>query len=87
METKNLSRISKDLRYQICVDKKVFISLNAVACPIHINEQSWSNVREYFYENEEFDFTKNHIQDMFQLLTNPPLKSGPKASRMCFSSI
>lgn len=73
--TRNLVTISKEKRYQIAISEGVFIPLHAVACYNHIEIDSWKNVKELIVP-EYSQFTKNYIEDMFELLTNPSVKSG-----------
>lgn len=63
------------MRYYIAVKENVFIPQKTRACSTHINTGSWENVIQLM-NNEHYDFVKEYIEDMFKLLSNPPLKIG-----------
>lgn len=63
------------MRYHIAIKETVFLPKNVVACPIHINAASWTNVSQIM-ESEQYDFTKEFIEDMFHLLSKPPCAIG-----------
>lgn len=73
--TRNLMRISKEKRYEIAVKENVFIPVNSVVCCYHTEIDSWINVATFIQPNYS-DFTKELVEDMFQLLSKPPLMSG-----------
>lgn len=73
------------MRYQIAVEERVFIPRLAVACGNHIEVSTWENVN-HLIESEDFQFTKEYLEDMFKLLSNPPAKSSAsKESSMYFT--
>lgn len=71
--TRSLHRIPIDIRYRIAVEESVFIPFQSVACTNHIEAESWSNVNS-FITPEQY-FTKSLLEDLFQLLSNPPAKN------------
>lgn len=73
--TRSLKTIPKEKRYQIAVTEGVFIPPNTLACCNHIEIEAWKNVNA-FITSEHSDFTKKNIEDMFDLLSNPPVKAG-----------
>lgn len=49
---------------------------------IHINSDTWEQVNQLI-ESEDSEFKNEYITDMFELLSDPPLKEGTtKESRM-----
>lgn len=46
---------------------KIYVPPIARVCPIHANKYLW---RSSDVENKSNDFTKENIEDMFELLTN-----------------
>lgn len=73
--SKHLKVIPQEMRYQIAVEEKVFIPRLAVACSNHIEISTWENVN-HLIESDDFQFTKEYLEDMYKLLSNPPAKSG-----------
>ncbi|XP_031622973.1 uncharacterized protein LOC116340560 [Contarinia nasturtii] len=72
--TTRLATIPKEIRYRIAVDYKVYIPSSSVACGNHIQSESWMNVNAII-TSEESKFTKQHLEEMFSLLSNPPAKT------------
>lgn len=72
--TRNLKMIPKEMRYQIAIDENVFIPINARACSRHISIEAWRNVNTLIV-SEEANFTKDYLEDMFKLLSKPPIKT------------
>lgn len=73
--TTRLTQIPKEMRYRIAVEHKVFIPMNAVVCCNHILSETWLDVNECI-TSEKCKFTEKHLEEMFQLLSNPPPKTG-----------
>lgn len=84
--TRDLTTISKEKRYQIAITEGVFIPLNSAACCNHIELETWKNVNALI-QSENSDFTKKYIEDMFELLSKPPIKAGEsKESSVYFNA-
>lgn len=82
--TNGLTNISREMRYRIAVQRKVYIPKYAVACSIHNNLAAWENSNETIEANDH-QFRREYIEDMFDLLTNPTTKIvGCLESRMYY---
>lgn len=80
-ETRNVHRISDHNRQIIAVQSKVYIPINATACPNHANFVQWGDVSSLI-DHPRLEFTKAYVEDMFNLLTNGALISdAPAESR------
>lgn len=73
--TRSLRRLSKEKRYHIVIKERFFIPANSVVCCYHTEVDSWQNVNA-FINSDHYDFTEKFVEDMFDLLSNPPLASG-----------
>lgn len=71
----HVTKIPKEVRYRIAVDFKIFIPANSVACGRHIQTEAWNDAKA-FITSEQFKYTNDQLDDMFQLLSNPPAKMG-----------
>lgn len=82
-EKEHLKTIPKEHRYRIAVEENVFIPHLAVSCVNHIEVNAWKQVAQLIEDNA--DYTKQYLEDMFQLLSKPPTKIGEaKESSMYF---
>lgn len=84
-QTRQLKTIPTELRYKIAVEEKIFVPSQGLACPIHINGDTWEQANQLI-ESEHSEFTDAYIADMFKLLSNPPSKYTTKESRMYFTA-
>lgn len=71
-EKKNLKTIKKEVRYRVAVEEKIYIPQQSVACENHIEAIEWIQVARSMEDHA--DFTKEYLENMFQLLSNPPKK-------------
>lgn len=76
-ETSSLKRLSIQLRYDIATYQKVFVPSGSVACNRHMPYSVWKGVYGKI-KKEQSKFTKEYLEEMFQLLTDSTLKmNGP----------
>lgn len=86
-EKVNLKKISDFVRQSIAVQTKVYVPINAVACPNHSSSEVWLNANSLVTQVGS-EFTKEYLEDMFCLLTNNSLKSHtPAESRKSISRV
>lgn len=71
----HLKTIPKEVRQWIAQEEKIFIPQKSVACNNHTEVTAWQGAN-VFITSEQFQFTKEHIEDMFKLLTNHSIKKG-----------
>lgn len=69
-EFKQLKTISKANRHFITTHEKVYIPPCAVACAAHDSIDVWRNC-SLLIDEPQHNFTKELMEDMFQILTSP----------------
>lgn len=67
-----LKHIPKVIRHSVLHNSKVYIPYRTLACETHLNQAVWLNVNCYIEQNE-FHFSKEQIEDMFNLSINKEL--------------
>lgn len=69
-----LKRISSGIRRMIAIQLNKFVPQHSVVCDNHVTMDNWQNVNSAIcFPSSEF--TKEHIEDMFNLLTNESIKT------------
>lgn len=75
--------MSKQLRHYVATNQKVYVPEKSLVCPAHSTSESWNNVNSLIAENE-MDFKKEFVEDMFQLLSDSNnAKLGSIEERKC----
>lgn len=67
-ETQRLHRFSIQNRQNVLVQLKVYVPPDVMVCVNHTDFDQWLNVSSAI-QTVSTDFTKRHIEDMFNLMT------------------
>lgn len=68
-ETKNMHRITKEVRSQVMKEHRFYIPNNVKVCDIHYRSRAWNNVNDFRQSNS---FNKDQIEDMVDLIQFRP---------------
>lgn len=65
----NLAHVSKAKRYEVLNTFKIYIPNKSVLCQYHLNNADWNECVSLV-----FSYTREYIEDIIELLRNPPEK-------------